>query len=534
MVQKHSLHWTKRLPLAFVLPGMLAVIAAVTCAHWAVGVAVQQRERAVARDIVRPVTSMLDSLLARGAQALPLVGEPCDQALPRLRAVSLSLPYVRAVVLVKGGRLYCSSTHGLIEKPLAAYLKPSTQAQQLGLLPQTPYRANVPVLVMFDRSGDGNGLLYLIDQVYLANMLSQGSLGRSSQSSLAVEGSGVITEANGFEPLSSSASLGALGTGVQSPSWPLTVITMANPSWVLGTTVGFDLVALLLSMAVLVAGWQFQGVAQRCRLVRAAARALRRNEFYLVYQPVIDIASRQWVGVEALLRWDHPRWGRQGPAAFMEVIENSALIGPVSLFVLRTALTEVTSIGAPASWHVAVNVAPRHVHQENFAAEMVSELAAIPARPQVVLEIIERGQLRSNESVCKAFSTLRANGVKFAIDDFGSEHSNVDLLRRLRFDFVKIDRQFVASGAQQDIQLVRGIASFARHLDTEVIAEGVETDAHHGALARAGVRLGQGYLYQRPSRIAELARLWSSSNKKPPPAVHPPVSPVGDAAMLVA
>lgn len=108
---EHYLRCTKRVPLALALSGMRAVIAAIGCAHWAVWLAVQQRERAVAGDVVRPITSMRYSMFGPGAQELPLVGRPCEQALPRLRAVSLSLPSVRPVVLIKSARLYRSSTH---------------------------------------------------------------------------------------------------------------------------------------------------------------------------------------------------------------------------------------------------------------------------------------------------------------------------------------------------------------------------------------------------------------------------------------
>jgi EAL domain-containing protein (putative c-di-GMP-specific phosphodiesterase class I) len=106
--------------------------------------------------------------------------------------------------------------------------------------------------------------------------------------------------------------------------------------------------------------------------------------------------------------------------------------------------------------------------------------------------------------IAAVFQALKANGVKFAIDDFGTQHSNLDVLTRFPFDYVKIDRQFVNQIDTGGGDLVKGIVSVARHFGLQVIAEGVETEAQHQALQTADVPFAQGYLYQRPVRAAEL------------------------------
>jgi EAL domain-containing protein (putative c-di-GMP-specific phosphodiesterase class I) len=121
-----------------------------------------------------------------------------------------------------------------------------------------------------------------------------------------------------------------------------------------------------------------------------------------------------------------------------------------------------------------------------------------------VLEVTERFLLARHPRVQKIFETLREHGVRFALDDFGTEHSNLDLLGRFPFDFVKIDRQFVEQVDKGGASLIEGIATVAAHYGMQVIAEGVETEAQHDALRRLGILFAQGYLYRRPVPADEL------------------------------
>jgi EAL domain-containing protein (putative c-di-GMP-specific phosphodiesterase class I) len=244
------------------------------------------------------------------------------------------------------------------------------------------------------------------------------------------------------------------------------------------------------------------------RLILAAVRqALRRNEFHVVYQPIIDTASRSMVGVEALLRWDHPKLGAINPASFMGEVEASDMLGPVTEFVMRTAVAEMAQQAAAVPLRIAVNVAPRDLDRRGFLDQVEAITAELPAGVCLVLELTERFLLSKSVHTAATFSALKAKGVKFAIDDFGTEHSNLDLLGRFAFDFVKIDRQFVSDVDKGGAELIRGIVTVARHYGLEVIAEGVETESQHAALPMVGVPFAQGYLYQRPVRAKQLAQL---------------------------
>jgi EAL domain-containing protein (putative c-di-GMP-specific phosphodiesterase class I) len=154
---------------------------------------------------------------------------------------------------------------------------------------------------------------------------------------------------------------------------------------------------------------------------------------------------------------------------------------------------------------VAINIAPRDLERKGFVAEVEAAQSRLPAGVSLILELTERFLLNESAHTAAIFKTLKAQGIKFAIDDFGTHHSNLDLLSRFPFDYVKIDRQFVSQVDIGGAELIKGIVSVTKHFGLQIIAEGVETEAQHQALQEVGVPFGQGYFYQRPLRAEQLA-----------------------------
>jgi EAL domain-containing protein (putative c-di-GMP-specific phosphodiesterase class I) len=197
----------------------------------------------------------------------------------------------------------------------------------------------------------------------------------------------------------------------------------------------------------------------------------------------------------------------------MPEVESSPLLADVTRFVLRTAAAEMSVHMPTRPFRIAVNIAPRDLERRGFVTEVLAVNATLPEGVSLVLELTERFLLSKSPRVTQIFETLRARGIRFAIDDFGTQHSNLDLLNRFPFDFVKIDRQFVSQVDTGGVELIRGIVSVARHFGLLVITEGVETEAQHQALRDADVPFSQGYLYQRPVAANELA-------EKPVPTLY--------------
>lgn len=458
-------------------------------------------EQLIGRDLVASVDHILDSVSSRRREefaALP--GEPCSRAWPTLSALQAYVRYVRATSLVSGDRVYCSSALGPIDIPLSDHPLAAGIRDSIGFLPQTRFQLGVPVLVMFHRTAPGKGVLSVIEAAYLTDALAHGLRYGAQTAVISVPGTGRISAHGVFMP--ASAPLGQYTTRVASERWPFSILVSSSASFVSGMHWKYGVAGFAVGLLVdgLIAAIYLLTFAPRRLILAAVRQALRRNEFHVVYQPIIDTASRSMVGVEALLRWDHPKLGAINPASFMGEVEASDMLGPVTEFVMRTAVAEMAQQAAAVPLRIAVNVAPRDLERRGFLDQVEAITAELPAGVCLVLELTERFLLSKSVHTAATFSALKAKGVKFAIDDFGTEHSNLDLLGRFAFDFVKIDRQFVSDVDKGGAELIRGIVTVARHYGLEVIAEGVETESQHAALPMVGVPFAQGYLYQRPVR----------------------------------
>ncbi|MEM5346267.1 EAL domain-containing protein [Paraburkholderia azotifigens] len=244
------------------------------------------------------------------------------------------------------------------------------------------------------------------------------------------------------------------------------------------------------------------------RIERRARSGLDRNEFYLEYQPIVDLRTGQWVGAEALLRWLHPRLGLIEPSTFIGELERTRAIAPLTEFVLSTALVELGSCRFPDGFKIHVNLASRHVEMPCFPDDLATALKQAPAGYQLVLELTERGVLDNFPAYKDRLISLRKQGVKYAIDDFGVGISNLALLRHFDFDYIKLDKQFVAELPNRGRGLIEGVSDFARRIHADVIAEGIEDPAQRDAVKDIGICYAQGYLFQRPKKIREFDRAY--------------------------
>ncbi|UTV58784.1 EAL domain-containing protein [Burkholderia arboris] len=477
--------------------------------------AVTTHERVVANDIAASVDRILDSARLRHADELTaLVGRPCSTVFRTLAEVGTRLRYLRAVALVHNGRVTCSSALGAIDLPLDAYTRePAPGSMAVTLLRQTPFQRGIPVVSMFRATASGAGILYLIEGDYVADALAHGAGNGAKAATLSIAGSGRLDQHGKFAPEADAAPAG--GSTIASHRWPFTVSVSASARYASQVRRHYRLICatiVLLADGLVMAAYLL-AMAPRRLLLKAVRQALRRNEFHVVYQPIVDVQTRRTVGVEALLRWHHPKWGAISPAVFIPQVESSAVLPKITEFVLSTAVSELTALTPSVPLRIAVNVAPKDLERAKFVSIVEEAIHALPPGFTLVLEITERILLEKNARTTEIFQALRSKGAKFAIDDFGTHHSNLDMLSRFPFDYVKIDRQFVAQLNDGGAGLIEGIAAVAHHYDLKIIAEGVETEAQHRALHAVGIQYAQGYLYQRPLRAAHLQRdfAWASA-----------------------
>ena len=250
-----------------------------------------------------------------------------------------------------------------------------------------------------------------------------------------------------------------------------------------------------------------QGLARRARRrldVDAELRtALERGELELHFQPEIDVVDDRVVGMEALVRWQHPQRGLLLPGEFIDVAEESDLILSLGVWVLREACT----IGGDWASHygedapeISVNVSARQLHDPDFLADTRRVLDETGLPPRLLrMEITE--SVLADSIVPEVLAELQLMGVSIAIDDFGTGYSSLSYLDRLPVDVIKIDRSFLAPVLTADDRapVVEATLAMARSLGLRVVAEGVETPSHVSLLLRLGCHRGQGFFFGRPA-----------------------------------
>jgi diguanylate cyclase len=231
-------------------------------------------------------------------------------------------------------------------------------------------------------------------------------------------------------------------------------------------------------------------------------RALETGELRLMYQPKVDLGTGRIGGVEALLRWQHPERGLLPPGEFLPAVEQSGVMGPLTEWVVRTALADCAAwTSAGRDWGVAVNVSARNLDQPEFA-DTVTRLAADAGVPpsRLQLEVTETALPVDLGAASRALATLAAHGFGTALDDFGVGYASLSHLRSLELTEVKIDRTFVAGVGvnHEDGEVVRSLIQLAHGLGLTVCAEGVETAEAAVWLRDAGCDRAQGFFFSRP------------------------------------
>jgi diguanylate cyclase (GGDEF)-like protein len=249
-------------------------------------------------------------------------------------------------------------------------------------------------------------------------------------------------------------------------------------------------------------------------------RALDNDEFRVVYQPIVELDGNRVVGVEALVRWQHPVRGLVGPAEFIPAAERTGLIVPLGRFVLRETCRQaaqwLAEFGPDALREAGLNVSARQLHDPDFVAEVAAALAdtGLPCE-RLVLEVTESAVLRG-QLVSRALYQLDRMGIRLALDDFGTGESSLSLLRAFPAAIIKLDKSFVdgieiddgrpaAADARQAV--ARAVSQLARALGLDTVAEGVESAAQVAVLRELGYTVGQGFHLAEPMTADGVSRL---------------------------
>jgi diguanylate cyclase (GGDEF)-like protein len=261
---------------------------------------------------------------------------------------------------------------------------------------------------------------------------------------------------------------------------------------------------------------------ERLMLETSLRHALELGQFAVHYQPKVDMTTQQVTGVEALLRWSHPKMGDISPAKFIPLAEETGLIIPIGRWVLRTACLQNVAWQrqgvAPIS--VAVNLSPRQFLDTNLLVSLDEILAESGMRPELLqLEITESMVMLNVERAVELLDAIQSRGVRLAIDDFGTGYSSMSMMKRFPIDTIKIDRSFIKDipDDSEDKAITEAIIQMGKALGLTVVAEGVETEEQRAFLRLHGCDEMQGFLFSKARLPEDIPALVAQSLQPSPP-----------------
>lgn len=238
--------------------------------------------------------------------------------------------------------------------------------------------------------------------------------------------------------------------------------------------------------------------------------AVERNEFVVYFQPIVDLRSLSLSGFESLIRWNHPKRGMVPPVEFIPVSEETGLIVPITLWILRESCLQLRlwqkKFPHLQKLFVSVNLSTKHFKEGNLVQQIGQLLIDTELEPDCLkLEITESVMMEDPDEIISTLVRLKAFGIQLSLDDFGTGYSSLSYLSRFPIDTLKVDRSFVTAmdKGKENGEIVQTIVSLAKTLRMKVIAEGIETADHLHQLRILGCNYGQGYLFSRPVEAKE-------------------------------
>jgi EAL domain-containing protein (putative c-di-GMP-specific phosphodiesterase class I) len=248
----------------------------------------------------------------------------------------------------------------------------------------------------------------------------------------------------------------------------------------------------------------------RLEAKRELQLAIERDEFELLYQPIVDLSSGAFVSLEALIRWRHPSRGLVPPEQFIPLAEETGAIVSIGRWVLTEACAEAAKLqhlAGTTAPTISVNLSGRQLQEPELVTEILKALRAADLAPErLVLEITETVMISDLDLALTRLHELSQHGIKLAVDDFGSGHSSLNNIRRFPIDILKIDRAFTADLAEsaEVAALTKTILDLARILGITAVAEGIERPDQLEKLQQLGCELGQGYLFMKPQEATAI------------------------------
>lgn len=470
-----------------------------------------------ARQIVTRQQTVTASMLLTQAEAISdqawnmvgylrkFSGKNCSEINEQLQQYASHFPYFRSIGVMQDGMVTCSSVYGGLKGNLSTMLQrpapePRKAQWMLSLAGTFSVKDRPAVIYMHDFPSRFSSYA-VVDGQYLMDFMH--AVGKSHGYNISLQFGGGYAIDSGFAPAERPSLLPSHTLIVSSKRYPV-VATVISPPADLALTwreglLTYSPMAIIFSLLLMMVtnNW----LKRKLSIHDQLHQALLRQEFSVHYQPVYNIETGTFGGVEALMRWQLPDGSWARPDLFISAAEEEGMIVPLTRYLLHTIAEDARSWQIPAGFHIAVNIAGEHIQHPDFVADIRNFAAQVASHhPNITLELTERSLISDGDEVIEKLETLRREGIRIAIDDFGTGHCSLSYLQTFPLDYLKIDRGFVNAieSAEDEAPVLDAIIMLSHKLKLSMVAEGVETPKQLAYLQARGVIFIQGYLYARP------------------------------------
>lgn len=459
--------------------------------------AVEQRTQKFTLDTFNNLTQIMQRLM-------PLTEQPCSSSQPEITYQAAFHAGVRTFMLVKNGFAYCSSATGDMMLALKNIYPEIDQRQRLDLKLQqgTPLVPGKPAFAVWLRQAgkEDTGILATLDIGLMPQQMFGTNPERAPGIAIILGDRALTSFSPNLMPVNQLPDEKA--DRISIAGTPMIIMfynQKLTPNDIRLTLLG----SLVLSLMIGVLCYYMLLLRQSPE--RALMRGIKRNEFFIEYQPVFHTKTGTIAGLEALIRWQHPIEGRIPPDLFIPYAESEGLIVPLTRHLFRLIAEDAPRLATalPQGAKLGLNISPSHLSAPSFHQDVYELLAQLPGNYfTLVFEITERGMVEEGSALAE-FDWLHKQGIEIAIDDFGTGHSALIYLQRFSMDYLKIDRGFVNSIGRDTVTapVLDAVISLAKKLKMQTVAEGVETAEQVSFLQEQDVNFMQGYYYSKPLSI---------------------------------
>ncbi|MBB2980234.1 EAL domain-containing protein [Paraburkholderia tropica] len=472
------------------------------------------RRSSETRDEVMRALSEVQSARRSGSTTVATAQDPCsERELARMRNIIATKPMLKGMGYLADGALRCATMTNLAQR------QPLGHPERIDSSGMKSWSAvNLPSLpgTTFNVNARGNDAIFIAPGVVLDILPETSSV---SFSHISFPSQSVVRSHGYYDPAwtrrfqqgdTHFVDRDRLVVAVRTEKESDVIFASMPVTWWQTLSDGPARSAIPLSVLIgaLLALLSWIAIGRYFSLSNQIRIALKNDEFYLLYQPVMDLRTLRCVGAEALIRWKRRDGRPVGPSEFIPVAETSNLIVNITQKVIELVARDASLlIKNHPDLHIAINVSAADLNSAETPAKLNDMLAAMNALPEnIVIEATERGFMNP-EQATDVLLNVRAQGFKVAIDDFGTGNSSLSYLATYKLDFLKIDRMFVDSIATTapTRQVTMHIIEMAHSLNLQMIAEGVETVEQRDILRAAGVQFAQGWVFGKPMPIQALA-----------------------------